>query len=153
MRVEVVLYDPLYKEKASLENLCPKSIGVPEGFSLQGGVRKFITLANDDTLAIAIGPLLAGNSYYHKNILESFSEEDRLRQDLTEFQISGGGQIDFVLRWNNPVWFAKFSGESGDFGPFNKAVFDGSTARAITNAMKMNVSFETKLEQFARFQP
>jgi hypothetical protein len=126
------------RDTVELSQLCPADVKIPEGFSLSGGRRKFIILKDKDELVLAIGPLMAGNPYYHKSIL-----------DVSVFQyghlaIAGGGMVDFkahVVK-GQVKWAAKFSGASGDFGVFDPGVLVPSVRKVVEESLGMDVSFE-----------
>lgn len=143
--IEVTLYDPLDRGKADLYKIVPTCIIQPN-FKLIGGTRKFIILVNQETLVIAIGPVSDMKRYQHKDIL--FYAE----KDFVNTSISGGGHVTFSIEEGNP-WCAEFFGQSGDFGVFDHEVFESDIAQTIANAMKMSVSFKSKIElsEFARF--
>lgn len=144
--VHVVLYDPLGQGKTDLNNLLPL-VCVPSCFKIVGGIRKFIVLVNQETLVIAIGPVLDMRRYQHKDILFYAGK------DFVNTSISGGGHITFSIEEENP-WCAEFSGQSGDFGAFDQEVFESGIARAVADTMKMSVWFKSKIElsEFIRFE-
>ncbi len=146
MNVTVVLFNTKNKTKEDLTLLCPKDAQIPRGFALSGGSRKFVVVfpngEKKDTLILAIGEPLVENYYYHKDILQC------VRNEFPQCGISGGGQVEFTLRNRGtaPAWEAKFSGSSGDFGVFDKIVFENEVAQAVADTLKMIVLFETQLE-------
>ena len=136
----VVLYAHLQRaETGGLSLLVPqvpKFPKLPEGFSISvsGGERKFIVLVKGDDVAIAMGPLLSGGFYYHKDILAAS------RELFPGYTISGGGSVSFEL-WGDG-WRAEFSGSSGDFGVFDPCVLAASVRTIIAEEMKCAVSFK-----------
>ncbi len=152
MKIDVVLYNTKIGQKQNLDELCPRGIQLPIGFTLSGGQRKFIVLLSNEardrdnlSVVIAIGELLQNQYYYHKEIFGCGKKE------FSECSISGGGQVDFELHASNPYWHAKFSGQSGDYGVFDQVLVETEVVNAMAKAMKMNIRVEMPISATARF--
>lgn len=135
----VVLYPNLCSTVAGkpseLVPAIPELPKMPRGFSaaISGGERKFIILAKDEDIVLAIGPAL-DPFYYHKEILEVS------RGMFPHHRISGGGAVSFEL-WGSK-WRAKFGGSSGDFGVFDPRILFAAARKEIERATGCSVSFE-----------
>lgn len=143
MKVNVVLYNTVQHIKEDLSLLCQQNMQIPKGFSLSGGSRKFIVLLREEIdgvldtndIIVAIGEQFWDKYYNHKDILGC------VKAEFPEYRVSGGGEVDFEHKsyYIPPLWNARFSGSSGDFGVFNKVLLENDVAQAISKAISMNV--------------
>lgn len=104
--------------------------------------RKFIVLRSPDSVVIVIGPIVDGNSYYHKNLLATFYAQE-VHSDL---QISGGGLFTLTDQYDlgsrKRYRKVKFSGSSGSYGAYDPIILERSVATSIARALGNTISFD-----------
>ena len=110
----------------------------PDGFSSEGGYRKFVVLADDKgNLVLAIGPVM-GEYYFHKDILA------RVRGQFPNMEISGGGDVKAVwlMYEKKKNWGLKFGGVSGDFGVYDYRLLAKEVRAALADQLGLPCRFE-----------
>jgi hypothetical protein len=108
----------------------------PEGFSSEGGNRKFIVLADDKgSLVLVIGPVM-DEYYFHKNILR------RVRGQFQGLEISGDGDLKVAWSSYEKKWTLKFGGSSGDFGVYDYRLLAKEVRAALADQLGLPCHFE-----------